>query len=149
MTERERRQGQRGQTTPLILAFAAIIVLVLAVVIDASAAFLERQRLDAVADGASLAGADAAAEGLEVYAGGLDQTLRLSEPEAERAVREHLRRTGAYDDHPGLRATVRISGDRLVVELSAPVELPLHMPGVPVRTVVGSHGSAIVQADPP
>ena len=40
-------------------------------VVDASAAYLQRQGLDTVADGAALRGADLGATGREVYTGGV------------------------------------------------------------------------------
>lgn len=139
---------QRGSSTPLVLAFAAIVLLLVAVVVDASAAYLARQRLDALADGAALQGADLGAQGADAYAGGLATgDLAISRAEAEAAVRAYLRDSGAAADHPGLHATVRVDGDRLVVELVAPVDLPLHLPGAPERPTVRAVGSAVVDPE--
>ncbi|MBM0128067.1 pilus assembly protein TadG-related protein [Pimelobacter simplex] len=139
---------QRGSSTPLVLAFAAIVLLLVAVVVDASAAYLARQRLDALADGAALQGADLGAQGADAYAGGLAAgDLAISAAEAEAAVRTYLRDSGAAAEHPGLRATVRVDGDRLVVELVAPVDLPLHLPGAPERPTVRAVGSAVVDPE--
>lgn len=142
---------QRGSSTPLVLAFTAILLLLVAVVVDASAAYLARQRLDALADGAALQGADLGAQGADAYGGGLATgDLAISRAEAEAAVRAYLRDTGAVADHPGIRATVRVDGDRLVVELTAPIDLPLHLPGAPEEPSVRAVGSAVVdpEADP-
>ncbi|WP_435769740.1 pilus assembly protein TadG-related protein [Nocardioides sp. SYSU DS0651] len=137
--------SERGQATPLIVGFAAVLLLLVAVVVDASVAYLERQRLDALADGAALHGADLGAQGEQAYTGGLAAgDLPISPREAERAVRGYLRMVGAHADHPGLRAVVRVRGDRVVVELSAPVDLPLTVPGAPARPRVRSVGSAVV-----
>ena len=149
-TDRETRRDQRGSTLPLILAFAAIVLLLVAVVVDASAAYLARQRLAALADGAALQGADQGAQGTDAYDGGLATgDLALSAREAEIAVHAYLRDTGALADHPGLRAVVRIDGDRLVVELTAPLDLPLSLPGAPADPTVRAVGSAVVDPETP
>jgi hypothetical protein len=141
-------RDQRGSSTPLILAFVAVILLLVAVVVDAGAAFLARQRLDELADGAALQGADLGAQGRDAYDGRLARgDLAISRREAERAVRAYLRETGAHRDHPGLRAEVRVAGDRVVVELVAPVDLPLGLPGGPAAPAVRSVGSAVVDPD--
>jgi hypothetical protein len=136
---------QRGSSTPLVLAFTAVILLLVAVVVDASAAYLARQRLDELADGAALQGADLGAQGSDAYDGGLASgDLAISRVEAEQAVRSYLVAVGALGEHPGLRAVVRVDGDRVVVELVAPVDLPLGLPGAPRRPTVRSVGSAVV-----
>ncbi|TNM37423.1 hypothetical protein FHP29_16465 [Nocardioides albidus] len=140
--------GQRGSSTPLVLAFTAIVLLLVAVVVDASAAYLARQRLNALADGAALQGADLGAQGADAYAGGLAAgDLAISRAEAESAVHAYLRDAGAATAHPGLRATVRVEGERLVVELTAPVDLPLHLPGAPTDPTVRAIGSAVVDPE--
>ena len=143
-----RRRGQRGSSLPLIIAFAAIVLMLVVVVVDASSAYLRRQELDALADGAALHGADLSAEGHDVYQGGLGNAdLDLSAKEAQAAVRRYLREVGAQRDHPGLSAAVRIVGDRVLVTLSAPIDLPLHLPGAPVRPIVTATASAVVRPD--
>lgn len=142
------KREERGSSTPLIIAFMAVILLLVAVVVDASAAYLTHQRLDELADGAALQGADQGAQGSDAYGGGLgSRDLRISRVEAEAAVRAYLRDVGAHADHPGLRAVVRVVGDRVVVELSAPVDLPLHLPGGPDNPSVSSVGSAVVDPE--
>ena len=143
-----RLRDERGSSTPLIIGFAAIILLLVAVVVDASAAYLARQRLDELADGAALQGADLGAQGSDAYDGGLAESdLSISRAEAEAAVRAYLRDSGAMTDHPGLRAIVRVDGDRVVVELSAPVDLPLSLPGGPEDPTIRSSGSAVVDPE--
>ncbi|MBM7516013.1 pilus assembly protein TadG-related protein [Nocardioides nitrophenolicus] len=141
-------RGQRGSTAPLVVGCAAVVLLLVAVVVDASAAYLARQRLAALADGAALQGADLGAQGADAYAGGLATGgLAISRAEAEAAVRAYLRDSGAAAAHPGLRATVRVDGDRLVVELVAPVALPLRLPGAPAGPTVRAVGSAVVDPE--
>ncbi|GAA4811273.1 pilus assembly protein TadG-related protein [Nocardioides caeni] len=140
-----RMASDRGSSLPLIVAFAAIVLLLVGVVVDASAAFLARQRLDALADGAALQGADLGAQGSDAYDGGLAaDDLEISRREAERAVRAYLRDVGAADRHPGLRAVVRVVDDRILVRLEAPLDLPLDLPGAPERPTVVAEGSAVV-----
>ncbi|MDQ6526637.1 pilus assembly protein TadG-related protein [Nocardioides sp. LHD-245] len=139
---------ERGSSAPLVIAFTALVLLLVAVVVDASAAYLARQRLDALADGAALQGADVGAQGADVYDGGLATGgLAISRAEAEAAVRAYLRDSRAAIDHPGIRATVRVDGDRLVVELTAPVDLPLRLPGAPDEPLVRAVGSAVVDPE--
>jgi len=143
------RRGERGSTIPLIVGFAGKLLVAGAVVVDATAAYLQRQSLDTLADGAALRGADLGARGLEVYAGGLDaDRLDVTEQAARAAVSDYLTDTGAYRRFPGLRFEVAVGTERVVVALHAPAELPLPVPGSPERPVVGASGSAVVSVDP-
>lgn len=144
----EHHRGERGSTIPLIVGFTSILLVAGAVVIDASAGYLQRQSLGSLADGAALYGADAGAEGLEVYGGGLGQRLRLTQAEASAAVGDYLARTGAPDRYPGLSYEVRVTTERVEVHLAAPLDLPLHVPGSPSHPSVGATGVAAVALDP-
>ena len=138
----------RGSTIPLIIGFAAILLLAIAVVIDASAAYLQHQDLVAIADGASLRGADLGAEGTEVYQGGLGESrLRETTDAAQQAVDAYLDDLGATRQFPGLTASVTVDGTRVVVHLSAPAHLPLHVPGSPDRPMIGATSGSAVQLD--
>lgn len=143
---------ESGQTTLLIVGLALALLMMTAVVVDASAAFLRRQDLDTVADGAALAGADAGSRNLRsLYAEGVDGVVRLDQAEAvaRAAVAAHLRATGAHPAYPGLTYEVRIdpAADTVTVHVTAPLDLPLTLPGAPSRTVVGATGSAVVRVD--
>lgn len=132
----------------LIIGFASILLVAIAVVIDASAAFLQRQGLDTLADGAALHGADLGSTG--VYADGLPEVrLEQQQVAARHAVHEYLARTGAYQKYPGLRPSVQIdtTADRITVVLQAPMELPLTVPGVAATTMIGARGTAAVAVD--
>lgn len=143
-------RDESGQMTIMIVGFALVLAMAVAVVTDASAAYLRRQGLDTLADGAALSAADAAASGEEAYGRGLDIQLVLTEPEAQQAVVDYLVRVGAYHEFPGLAPQVRVdrAAHRVTVSLTAPLRLPLTVPGSPARTVVGATGSAEVTLDP-
>ena len=139
-----RRPTEEGQTTLLLVGFFLVAVLLVVVVVDASAAYLRRQRLDALVDGAALAAADAiAAE--RVYLGGLDERAGLDPGLARSHVAEHLRGVGAHRAYPGLTVLVRTTADSVVVRVAAPLELPFAPPGWAEQTRVSGTSAAFVQ----
>ncbi len=144
-----RRRDERGQTTLLIIGLAVVLLMMAAVVTDASAAYLQRQGLDTLADGAALTGADAGASGDEAYGTGLDADLHLDADVARAAVFGYLHKVGAFDRYPGLTAQVSVdqATERVIVEVHAPIHLPLHVPGSPEHADVGATGAASVGVD--
>jgi hypothetical protein len=143
-----RQRSERGQATVLIVGFAVLLAMVVALVVDSTAAYLQRQGLDTLADGAALRGADLGATGEDVYEGGVPpETLALTAAQARAAVGAYLRQSGAYARYPGLSYSVRVERDRVVVQVSAPLDLPLRIPGSPEHTTVGADGSAVVGVD--
>lgn len=145
-------RDERGQTTVLIVGLAGFLLMAIVVVVDASAAFLQRQGLDTLADGAALAGADAGSRNLEtIYGSGVGAQPRLEQAEAlaRSAVEDYLIRTEARSHYPGLRYVVSFdpADSSVVVQVSAPLDLPLTIPGSPERPVVGTVGSAVVQVE--
>ncbi|WP_179664355.1 pilus assembly protein TadG-related protein [Nocardioides panaciterrulae] len=149
---RSRSRPEQGQATVMIIGLAVVLAMLVAVVVDASAAYLQRQGLDTVADGAALSGADLGATGQETYTTGVpEEELRLT-PEAVRdAVRAYLAATGAYAHYPGLTFDVAVDANehRVLVEVRAPIDLPLTVPGAPGRASIGATGSAVVAVDRP
>lgn len=131
--------------TPLIVGLAVVLGLAVVAVVDASAAYLHRQGLATVADGAALAGADGGAEADDVYLGGVPED-RLSQraDRARVAVTDYLAAAGARERYPGLAVAVRVDGDRVVVEVRAPLELPLTVPGAPERPLVAADAAAVI-----
>ena len=139
------RRDEHGQVTLLIIGFAGILLMAIVVVIDASAAYLQRQGLDNLADGAALYGADLGAAG--IYEEGLDeQRLLQQEAAVEAAVRHYLARADAGSRFPGIDVGVRIDpvGRSVTVRLSAPLDLPLTIPGSPSDPTVGASSTAAV-----
>lgn len=140
-------RDQRGQTTLFIVGLAIVLLMAAVVVIDASSAFLRRQGLDNLADGAALAGADAGASGEEVYTEGVDpERLRLFAQRAREGVAAYLTATGARGRYPGLTYSVSVDSARrtVTVVIRAPLDLPLTVPGSPAHPVIGASGSAVV-----
>ena len=143
-------RDQHGQTTLLIVGFAVVLMMAVAVVVDVSAAYLQRQDLDSLADGAALVGADAGAQGEDVYASGLgEDRLDLFEAEARHAVDDYLVQTGAHATYPGLSRTVEVDpATRSVrVRVTAPLALPLTLPGSPDRATISATGAAAVSPE--
>lgn len=140
-----RRRDERGSTIPLIVGLATVLLMGIALVINASAAYLQRQSLDTLADGAALRGADLGAAG--VYGEGLSVERLLQEKGAvEKVVVAYLQSVGADRTYPGLEVDARVNvADRSVtVTLRAPVDLPMHIPGSPSEPVVGASSTAAV-----
>lgn len=140
-----RVEREEGQVSLLIVGLALILLMATAVVVDASAAYLQRQALSGVADGAALTGADLGATG--VYDEGIPADRLLpSRQQVDAAVRQYLRATGAYDRYPGLRHDVHVDAtDRAVaVRLWTRVRLPLAVPGIARHTEVSARSRAAV-----
>ncbi|HSX68528.1 pilus assembly protein TadG-related protein [Nocardioides sp.] len=131
-----------GQVTVLIIGFALVLLLAVGVTVDASAAYLEREALATLADGAALAAADQV-QGTPAYDGGLEGAAPIDVRTARATVARHLSLTGALRDHPGLVAVVDVVDDRVVVRLRAPLDLPLTVHGL-TATTVSAGGSASV-----
>ncbi len=133
----------------LIVGFAAIVLLLIGVVVDATAAYVQRQGLDSLADGAALHGSDLGVAGGDVYTEGVSEApLDISRAHARAAVADYLAAVGAHRRYPGLRYEVTVvAGDRVVVRLHAPVDLPLAIPGSPGSASVAATGSSSVVPD--
>lgn len=140
--------SESGTVMVLIVGFAVVLILLVGVVIDASAAYLQRQSLDNLADGAALTGANEV-RGAAIFSGGLDgaeagDRVPLAKELATAAVHAYLRDTGAFTDHPGLRVAVRVRQDALEVTLRAPLDLPITVAGL-TDGEVGSSATAVVR----
>jgi Flp pilus assembly protein TadG len=142
-----RHHDERGSITPLVIGFALVVALLVAVVVDASAAYLRRQGLDSVADAAALAATDGL-QGDAVYTRGLGDRAEIDPATARQYVEEYLRTSGAVGRYPGLSWTVTTSATTVAVRVAAPLDLPLHVPGVgESATVSGSAAAVVVVSD--
>jgi hypothetical protein len=132
-----RTRDERGQLTLLIIGFTAIVLLLLAVVTDASKAFLVRRDLAQLADGAALAGTRGVSGSVVV------RGIELSQSAAEHEVALYLDSVerGGYDN---LSWTVAVDGAEVSVHLQAVVDLPLVMPGTTGTATVSADGSALL-----
>lgn len=128
MTGRDQHATERGQTALLIAGFFLVAVMLVGVVVDASAAYLRRAALNGLADGAALAAADGV-QGEQVYTDGLDDIAEIDPFAARSHVATYLAETGAHTRFPGLVYSVEPAGDSVTVRLSAPLELPIPPPG--------------------
>ena len=145
-----RRRAESGQATVMIVGLATVLAMGVAVVTDASAAYLQRQGLDSLADGAALAGADLGAAGTDVYDGGIrDGRLAVTQAEARAAVHDYLERADAFAKYPGLQAYVDAdpAAQSVRVRLTAPLRLPLKVPGGQESALIGATGAAVVAVD--
>jgi Flp pilus assembly protein TadG len=136
-------RNERGSITPLIIGFALLVGVLVAVVVDASAAYLRRQGLNSLADAAALAATDGL-QGDRVYTSGLDDRAEIDAVAARSYVETYLRDSGATEHYPGLSWTVSTSDTTVVVRVAAPLDLPLRVPGVEERTTVTGDGAAVV-----
>lgn len=134
---------ETGQTALLIVGFFLVAVLLIGVVVDASAAYLQRQSLSALADGAALAAADGVEEE-QVYVEGLDAYADIDPAVAEAYVRDYLARSGAARRFPGLAVQVQPAGKSVTVRMTAPLRLPIPPPGFAEQVVIGAAASAVV-----
>jgi hypothetical protein len=86
-----------------------------------------------------------------VYAEGLpDQRLLQEERAVRAAVQDYLRRVGAYETYGDIVVVARVDpvARAVTVTLSAPVDLPLSVPGTPSRPTVSASGRAAVTLQP-
>jgi uncharacterized membrane protein len=135
---------ERGSASVLVVGLFVVGLMLVVVVVDASAAYLRRQQLHSVADGAALAAADGV-QGAQVYEGGLGATALIDPAVARTSVVDYLASTSAASRYPGLRWSVRTTADSVVVTVQAPLDLPFSPPGwTESTTVTGTAASFVV-----
>lgn len=138
---------ERGSITPLVIGFALLVAVLVAVVVDASAAYLRRQGLDSLADAAALAATDGL-QGDRVYTHGLGDRAEIDPEAARRYVEDYLRSSDALARYPGMTWSVTASETTVLVRLAAPLDLPLHVPGVgETATVTGTAAAVVAVTD--
>jgi threonine dehydrogenase-like Zn-dependent dehydrogenase len=115
---------ERGSILITGAGLIAVCLLAVAVLVDASSAFVQRQQLFALADAAALAGAQAI--DLDAYyAEGASAATRLDIGAVPGRVRAHLTRARAAEAVTGLAVDgISSDGSQVVVALSAPLRLP-------------------------
>lgn len=121
-----------GTITVMTIGFVLFLALLAAVVVNSSAAFLQRQRLDNLADGAARSAADGLSQDVFYRTG----QVSLDVGQARRLVRE-------YVSGPDVRiAVVRTDGDQVQVRLERTVDLAFAPPGWQSRATIVSEATA-------
>lgn len=143
----DKRRDELGSVTPLIIGFAVVVMLLVGVVVDSSAAFLRRQGLNAAADAAALSATDGI-QGEEVYTQGLGERADIDPVAARRFVADYIESSGVRRRFPGLDYAVSTREDTVVVRLVAPLDLPFRIPGAGTDVAIsGTAASVVVVSD--
>jgi len=125
------RRRDEGQITVMTIGFLVVIGLLAVLVINASAAFLQRQQLNALADSAALAATD----GLNreaFYTEGIDAGVVLDPRVVDRLVAAHLSQSG----QPVSSVRVAVDDETVTVRLERRLDLAIAPPGWQPSTVV-------------
>lgn len=132
------RRGERGSVTVMSIGFLLLLGALTVVVVNASAAFLQRQELNNLADSAALAAAD----GLDAAAFYERREVVLDDNGARELVLQQL------DGSQARLAEFSIDADRVRLRLERPMDLPLVPPGWQSRTVVVADAAAWLRQAP-
>jgi uncharacterized membrane protein len=138
MTSRRRPQGDDGTILVLTLGFAALLLVVVAIVVNVSSVVLAKRGVASAADGAAVS----AAQALDLdrlYADGLGGEVPLSYADADARVQAYAAQMQAAQ--PGLRLTLQLDGATAVVTGERVVRPPFDVFGtgdVVVRSVARS-----------
>ncbi len=118
-----RSRGDDGTVLVLVLGLASVLIALVAVVADVSAAVLARRSLVSAADGAAVSAAQALDEE-RFYADGIAQGVPLSADAVTQRVAAY--EAAARLDQPGLRLAGTVEGGTTaVVSATRTVDLPL------------------------
>lgn len=134
---------ERGQITVMTVGFFLFLGLLVVVVVNASAAFLQHQELDNLADGAALAAADGLSRE-DFYRRGADDHVQIDQAEARSLVGSYLAASGEQV------TVVRISarGDQVHVHIERVIEVAIAPPGwTPQATIVSNATSQLRISD--
>ena len=115
-----------GQITVMTVGFLMFLGLLAVVVVNSSAAFLQRRELDNLADGAALAAAD----GLSREAFYREGDVELDDLEARRLVADYLAGQDVANVH------ISTDGDEVHVRMERSVALAFAPPGWASRTTI-------------
>jgi len=129
----------RGNVTVLTIGFLVVLGLLVVVVVNASAAFLQRRELMNLADRVALHAAD----GLDrdaVYDTGLEDDAALDEGDAHDLVAGIAPRD--------VTVRLRTSGDRVDVHLTRRIALPLVPPGFPNHATIRAEATGRLHLSP-
>lgn len=122
---------ESGQITVMTIGFFVFLGLLAVVVINASAAFLERQELSNLADGAALAAADGLSRD-DFYRNGVDSEVELDPEEVRQLVASYVAASGET-----VRAvSVSATGDEVRVRMERTVSVAIAPPGWTSQTTI-------------
>ena len=128
-----RPRDDDGSVLVLVLGFAGLLLVLVAVVVDVSAVVLAKRGVASAADGAAVTAVQALdLEALRTSGLGSEVPLDAGEARARVATYEGQVATG----QPGLALDVRLEGRTAVVTGRRTVVLPFRLPGVPPVEVV-------------
>lgn len=126
------RRGDRGSVTVTTVGFLVVALLMLAVVVNATRAYLQHQELTHLADGAAIAAAD----GLDLEQFYADRTVRLDPRQATALMGDYL--AGADARIVG----VSVTADTVTVALERTVDLTFVPDGWLETATVSAEASA-------
>ena len=119
-----RPSGDRGSVLPLIIGLVAIVITLVTVVTDVGSLWLQWRALQATADGAALAGAQAV-DLRTVYAHGARGVLPLDPASARQSVRAFLAAAPEAKRLNGFRlSSVRLTTGTVQVRVTSTARLP-------------------------
>lgn len=142
-----RAHNQSGSVAPLMIGLFLIVATLTAVVIDASAGYLQRHQLNSIADSAALVATDGLASE-QLYLAGVQAQLTIDPDVARARVNDYLRRSGAVERFPGLTWRMSTTATSVTVVVAAPLQLPLGVPGIASSAPVRAAATASVQVVP-
>ena len=129
--KRDEAEQEEGSVLLLVLGFAGVLLVLVAVVADVSAVVLAKRSVASAADGAAVS----AAQALDLQAlhrDGLRAQIPLSAEQARARVTAYEGQARAQQ--PGLTLRLRLEGRTAVVTGARTVRLPFRLPGTgPVR----------------
>lgn len=143
----DRRHGahERGEITVLTLGLSAIVVGLLLVILSATLVLIQARKVQSLADGAALAGAEQLAFQLDA-----DPRVVLEPGSVQASVNEHLDAVGARESVPGLESvSAQVAGDGATVVVRARAQVTLVPSGagwladlIPASVPVSAEGSS-------
>ena len=134
------KRREEGTISVMVVGFFIVVALLAVVVVNSSAAFLQRQELDNVADGAALAAADALNQD-SIYTDGIGKDAPLDVDQARQIVADYLDSTG--NDVASWRVTA--DGDTIRVHLERLVDFALAPPGWRSGTTITADAAGILR----
>ena len=123
---------ERGSVTVLTIGFLVLLGLVVVLVVNASDAFLERQELNNLADGAVLAAAD----GLDEAGFYTDREVTLDAAESRDLVAAYLAGRGARV------VSLRVDDDTVSIVLERDLDLVMAPPGWGSSTTISAEATS-------